>query len=119
MKAVLRNENCEDARVYSSCNSKSGVIRCLDCCSSSFCSDCDMIQHEGEPFHDREVILNGFFQAVSSNLTLDKEGNITEKGNITIFCKLGCYIITVYVLPLQLPLTILKSSTYSGTTDIS
>ena len=78
-----------------------------------------MIQQEGEPFHDREVILNGFFQAVSSNLTLDKEGNITEKGNITIFCKLGCYITTAYVLPLQLPLTMLKSSTYSGTTDIS
>ena len=89
MKAVLKNENCEDGRLCSYCNSKCGVIRCLDCCWSIFCSECDFVKHEGEPFHDREVMCGGFYQAVPSNLTLDEEGNITEKGDITVFANLS------------------------------
>lgn len=84
MKAVLKNENCEDERLCDYCNSKHGVIRCLDCCWKVLCLKCDAVKHEGEPFHDREVMRNGFYQAVSSNVTLDEEGNITEKGN-TVF----------------------------------
>ena len=54
-----------DDLLCESCNDARAVIRCEDCLlSRHICGKCDLERHESQPFHDRQVILNGFSEPI-------------------------------------------------------
>ncbi|XP_067269595.1 uncharacterized protein [Pseudorasbora parva] len=41
------------------------VIRCRECLPEEwFCGDCDVLHHKKQPLHNRECVINGFFEAI-------------------------------------------------------
>ena len=65
------------------CSENVAVIRC-EACRELMCSDCDNEIHSRNPFHDRQVWLNGFYQGISNNHTVI-DGALAPVGMIHLF----------------------------------
>jgi len=57
------------------CGCNPAVIRCQECANKHLCSKCDNDIHQLMPFHDRDCVINGHYEAISSNLSLDSTCN--------------------------------------------
>ena len=59
------------------------VIRCTSC-RRILCAICDDEMHIKQPFHDREIWINGFFEGISNRQTItDGEVCVTGKNQHT------------------------------------
>lgn len=59
----------------SMCNSQNAIFRCLQCVNFiHICGSCDEKIHSLNPFHDREVVFNGFYQKIKPTVSVDTEG---------------------------------------------
>ena len=57
------------------CNSHNAIFRCLQCVNYiGICGSYDEKIHSSNPFHDREVFFNGFYQNIKPTVSVDKEG---------------------------------------------
>lgn len=55
-------------------NSARAVICCEDCHQHRFvCVTCDLELHKGQPFHDREVIINGFYDPIPLTVRINNK----------------------------------------------
>lgn len=70
-EATFENELC--CLCFKKQNCK---IRCYSCSGKRFCGACDLIVHEHNPFHDRDVFVNGFFKAVPPTTTVNNDGDL-------------------------------------------
>ena len=62
------NLQCKKCKVYKA------VIRCEECnVFKHLCGNCDMETHKHQPYHDRDGIINGHFQAISSDVAINDE----------------------------------------------
>ena len=80
-KAMLSTE-AENCQVCSICQSKTGIVRCAQCLKGQqwLCGDCDVLQHEALPFHDREAFLCGHFQFIPPTTGVTGDGNLITIG---------------------------------------
>ncbi|XP_075328755.1 uncharacterized protein LOC142387450 [Odontesthes bonariensis] len=69
------------------CKTVDAVVRCLDCVPSGvqfLCAACDSMVHKKLIFHDREVMIDGFYKHIppTSSVKMDERGNyeLVEQG---------------------------------------
>ncbi|XP_078364085.1 uncharacterized protein LOC144648381 [Oculina patagonica] len=76
------------------CNSQNAIFRCLLCVNYIHIGcKCDEKIHFPNPFHDREVLFNGFYQKIKPTVSVDTEGSCditlqTWPGTPTNMCHL-------------------------------
>ncbi len=79
---LLKNCIPEVGTMCSLCNTSEAMLRCISC-KKVLCRICDDKVHMEQPFHDREMWLNGFFQGIGSRETV-VDSKICTTGKI--FC---------------------------------
>jgi len=69
------------------CNTVDAVVRCLDCVPSGVqfvCAACDSMFHKKLIFHEREVMIDGFYKHIppTSSVKMDERGRceLVEQG---------------------------------------
>lgn len=85
-EASLGNEFC------CLCLKQDCKIRCYSCFGKRFCGACDLIAHEHNQFHDRDVFVSGFFQAVPPTTSINDDGDLISISMSHKFFSSTCYI---------------------------
>lgn len=63
---AVQTTNCHQ------CSNQQAAIRCHDCQTKTLlCSNCDLTVHSECPFHDRQGVINGFYQAIPPTVAID------------------------------------------------
>lgn len=86
------------------CSTADAVVRCLDCVSSGsmfFCSACDTVIHRKNVFHNREVMIEGFYKAIppTSMVLVDDSGQyqLSQQGVLQQAVPLLCFYNVDYI----------------------
>ena len=90
-EAIFENVVCSFAPPSSplpccKCSTNEAVLRCWECGVDRFlCASCDEEVHQCQPFHDREVWSNGYFQYILPTQTVSQDSKLIHVGMSVIF----------------------------------
>ena len=76
MESMLENYFAVQNVVCQVCETREGVIRCFDCPKIHLCSSCDITVHKDKALHDRQALLNDFYQSIPPTVALESSSVI-------------------------------------------
>lgn len=91
-QALVSEEASMENELCCLCLKNDCRIRCYSCFGKKFCGACDLIAHEHNPFHDRDVFVSGFYQAVPPTTSVNGDGDLISRSMLQKLFTSTCYI---------------------------